>query len=59
MVGFYSRKFYYLDNFSLFNIEYREYLYLSVEEAFQAGHFLDAYSEKVSKIKKSYSAHEE
>ena len=42
VIGFYTREFYCLDNFSSFKVLYKGYLYSSLEEAYQAGKFLEA-----------------
>lgn len=57
-IGFYNREFYCLDNFSSFKIKYHDYLYSSVEEAYQAQGFIDSAPEIAEKIMKSGSAHE-
>ena len=58
VIGFYTREFYPLDNFSSFKVEYNGYLYSSAEEAFQANLFINDYPEIANEIKNSYSAHE-
>ena len=58
VIGFYTREFYSLDNFSSFKVLYKDYLYSSLEEAYQAAKFIGVAPEVVQKIKNSYSAHE-
>lgn len=57
-IGFYTREFYCLDNFSSFQIEYNGVLYSTVEEAYQALGFIDSAPEVYEKILNSRSAHE-
>lgn len=58
VIGFYPREFYPFDNFSSFKVEWNEYLFASVEEAYQAASFMGSDEELVEKIKKSHSADE-
>lgn len=58
VIGFYPREFYCLDNFSSFKVEYKGYLYASLEEAYQASKFLDSVPEIAKQIQQSHSAHE-
>lgn len=58
VIGFYPREFYCLDNFSSFKVEYKGYLYASLEEAYQTTKFLDSAPEIAKKIQQSHSAHE-
>ena len=58
VIGFYPREFYPFDNFSSFKVEWNGYLFLSVEEAYQAASFMGSDEELVEKIKKSHSADE-
>ena len=58
VIGFYTREFYPLDNFSSFKVLYKGYLYSSLEEAYQASKFIGIAPEVEQKIKNSYSAHE-
>ena len=58
VIGFYPREFYPLDNFSSFKVEWNNYLYSSLEEAFQSRLFLPDYEDISNRIKKSHSAHE-
>lgn len=57
-IGFYPREFYCLDNFSSFKVEYKGYLYSTVEEAYQTSKFEGCAPEVAEKIRKSMSAHE-
>ena len=57
-IGFYTREFYCLDNFSSFQIEYNGVLYTTVEEAYQALGFIDSAPEVYEKILNLRSAHE-
>ena len=58
VIGFYPREFYPLDNFSSFKVKWNNYLYSSLEEAFQSRLFLPDYPDIADQIKNSYSAHE-
>jgi len=58
VIGFYTREFYCLDNFSSFKVLYKGYLYSSLEEAYQASKFLEAAPDIALMIKNSYSAYE-
>lgn len=58
VIGFYSREFYCLDNFSSFKVKYNGYLYSSLEEAYQTIGFLKTAPEIAMQIKNSHSAHE-
>ena len=58
VIGFYPREFYPLDNFSSFKVKWNDYLYSSLEEAFQSRLFLPDYTDIADQIKNSYSAHE-
>ena len=58
VIGFYPREFYPLDNFSSFKVKWNDYLYSSLEEAFQSRLFLPDYPDIADQIKNSYSAHE-
>ena len=58
VIGFYPREFYPLDNFSSFKVEWKGYLYSSVEEAYQAARFMGSAEDLVERIKHSHSAHE-
>ena len=58
VIGFYTREFYPLDNFSSFKVEWNGYLYSSLEEAYQAASFMGSDEELVEKVKKSHSADE-
>jgi len=57
-IGFYNREFYCLDNFSSFKILYKDVLYSSVEEAYQAQKFIETAPEIALMIRNSGSAHE-
>ena len=58
VIGFYPREFYCLDNFSSFKVEYKGYVYASLEEAYQSAMFLTTAPEVAEKIKLCFSAHE-
>ncbi|MBO7393826.1 MAG: NADAR family protein [Abditibacteriota bacterium] len=58
VIGFYTREFYALDNFSSFKVLYKGHLYSSSEEAYQAAKFIGVAPEVEQKIKNSYSAYE-
>ena len=58
VIGFYPREFYCLDNFSSFKVEYKGYLYASLEEAYQAIGFMESAPEIAERIINSHSAHE-
>lgn len=58
VIGFYPREFYCLDNFSSFKVKYCEYVYSSLEEAYQSAKFLETAPEVTERIKQSFSAHE-
>ena len=58
VIGFYTREFYCLDNFSSFKVLYKGYLYSSLEEAYQASKFLEADPDIAFMIQNSYSAYE-
>lgn len=58
IVGFYTREFYCLDNFSAFKITYKDHKYSTVEEAYQALGFIDTAPEIAKAIIDSGSAHD-
>ena len=58
VIGFYPRKFYPLDNFSSFKVEWNGYLYTSLEEAYQAANFMESDEELVEKVKRFHSVAE-
>lgn len=58
VIGFYPREFYCFDNFSSFKVEYKGYIYSTVEEAYQAIKFIDNAPEVADEIKKSFSSDE-
>ena len=58
VIGFYTREFYCLDNFSSFKVKYDGYLYSTVEEAYQSLKFKGVADEVYNKIISSYSADE-
>ena len=58
VIGFYPREFYCLDNFSSFKVFYENYLYATVEEAYQASKFIGFAPEVVKLIQNCYSAHD-
>ncbi len=58
VIGFYTREFYCLDNFSSFKVLYEGHLYATVEEAYQAAGFMGSDENVVKMIQKCYSADE-
>lgn len=57
-IGFYTREFFALDNFSSFGIIMDGKLYPTVEHAYQAGKFIDTAPEIAEEIRTCLSAHE-
>lgn len=57
-IGFYTREFFALDNFSSFGIIMDGKLYPTVEHAYQAGKFIDTAPEIAEQIRCCLSAHE-
>lgn len=55
-IGFYTREFYCLDNFSAFKIMYEGVLFSTVEHAYQAYKFKDTAPEIFDEIVQAYSA---
>lgn len=58
VIGFYTREFYCLDNFSSFKVLYKGHLYATVEEAYQAASFMGSDESVVKMIQNCYSADE-
>lgn len=56
VIGFYTREFYPLDNFSSFKLKYEGHVYQTVEEAYQALKFIETDKEVYNQIINSYSA---
>ncbi len=57
-IGFFPREFYCLDNYSAFKIEYKGFLYGTVEEAYQASAFMGVAEDVVKKIQEAGSPYE-
>lgn len=57
-IGFYTREFFALDNFSSFGIMMDGKFYPTVEHAYQSGKFIDTAPEIAEQIRISLSAHE-
>lgn len=58
VVGFYSREFYALNNFSSFQVDWRGYRWPTSEHAYQAAHFFETAPELVEEIRQARSAEE-
>lgn len=58
IIGFYPREFYVFNNFSAFQVDYKDRTWQTSEHAYQASHFFDTAPELVEAIYKSRSAHE-
>ncbi|MCD8074973.1 MAG: NADAR family protein [Lachnospiraceae bacterium] len=57
-IGFFPREFYCLDNYSAFKIEYRGWVYATVEEAYQASAFLEVADDVAEQIRHAGSPYE-
>lgn len=57
-IGFYTREFYVLDNFSAFQVDWQGRRWATVEHAYQAAKFLDKAPEVVDLIQDARSAHD-
>lgn len=57
-IGFYTREFYCLDNFSSFKVNYNGFTYATVEEAYQAAKFETTAPDVVEQIRNCFSAHD-
>ena len=55
IVGFYPREFYPFDNFSAFQVVWKDRLWPTSEHAYQAAHFLDTAPELVEQIRSAAS----
>lgn len=58
VVGFYPREFYVLDNFSSFQLDWKDRRWPTSEHAYQAAHFFDTSPELVEEIYKARSPHD-
>jgi len=56
-IGFYTREFFCLDNFSAFGIRYKRKYYATVEHAYQAGKFFVTDPETAENVRAATSAH--
>ena len=57
-IFFYPKEFYVFDNFSSFQVKWRDYLWPTSEHAFQAAQFMGINEQVVELIKKARSAHD-
>ncbi len=57
-IGFFPREFYILDNYSACRIEYRGFVYGTLEEAYQASSFMGAAEDVVRQIQQAKSPYE-
>jgi ribA/ribD-fused uncharacterized protein len=58
VVGFYPREFYVLDNFSSFQVDWRERRWPTSEHAYQASHFFETAPDLAEEIYHARSAHD-
>lgn len=58
VIGFYPREFFVFDNFSSFQVDWRQRRWATSEHAYQASHFLETAPELVEKIYHARSAHD-
>ncbi len=57
-IGFFPREFYILDNYSACKIEYKGFVYATVEEAYQASSFMEVAEDVVQQIQNAGSPFE-
>ncbi len=58
IVGFYPREFYVLDNFSSFQLDWRDRRWPTSEHAYQAAHFIETSPDLAEEIYNARSAHD-